>query len=108
MGDFGKYYKTQKSIPVPTYFCKGNHEDFEFLENHVGNREVLPNLFYVPNGQVHEIQRVNIGFLGANFSSRWFDRPVPKKGVKARKFWDICAKVKSRCLHLMRVQSIFL
>lgn len=85
LGDFGKYYKAQKSIPVPTYFCKGNHEDFELLEKHVINREISPNLFYVPNGQVLEIQGVRIGFLGGNFSSKWFDRPMPNKGSQSQK-----------------------
>ena len=79
LGQFGQYYEAQKPIPVPTYFCKGNHEDFELLEKYVVNHEVLPNLFYVPNGQVMEIQGVRIGFLGGNFSAKWFDKPVPNK-----------------------------
>lgn len=77
LGQFASYYDAQKSIPVPTYFCKGNHEDFELLNRHIEN-PVLPNLFYVPNGQVLKIQGVCIGFLGGNFSTRWFDKPIPK------------------------------
>lgn len=79
LGQFGEYFKVQKPFPVPTYFCKGNHEDFELLARYETKREVLPNLFYVSNGLVLEIQGLHIAFLGGNFSSKWFNKSVPNK-----------------------------
>lgn len=79
LGQFEVYFKTQKAFPIPTYFCKGNHEDFEFLANYKSQDQVLPNLFYMMNGSVVEIQGVKIAFLGGNFSPKWFERPHARK-----------------------------
>ena len=79
LGQFSEYFESQKSFPVPTYFCKGNHEDFDLLAKYENGDAIIPNLYYVPNGKVIEIQGVRIGFLGGNFSSRWFDQPIPNK-----------------------------
>jgi len=73
LGQFAEYFASQKSFPVPTYFCKGNHEDFDLLARYAKGDAVMPNLYYVPNGNVMKIQGVHIGFLGDNFSSKWFD-----------------------------------
>ncbi|MFH1356387.1 MAG: DUF6088 family protein [bacterium] len=78
LGNFKDYFELQKPLPVPTYFCKGNHEDFEFFENYDSQKQIIPSLFYIPNGEVINIQGVNIAFLGGNFSAKWFDKPVPK------------------------------
>lgn len=78
LGKFAEYFKERKSLPLPVYFCKGNHEDFEFLGDHEVNNEILPNLFYVPNGNVKNINGIQVAFLGGNFSSKWFERPTPK------------------------------
>jgi len=40
---------------------------------------IVPNLHYMPNGKVIEVQGVRIEFLGGNFSSRWFNQPIPNK-----------------------------
>lgn len=84
LGQFGEYFEAQKPFPVPTYFCKGNHEDFEFLAKHEDKNEILPNLFYVINGSVLEIQGVRVAFLGGNFSPKWFGQPTPKNCLKQK------------------------
>lgn len=78
LGNFNDYFESKRRLPVPTYFCKGNHEDFEFLESYDSQKQIIPNLYYVPNGEVLNIQGINVGFLGGNFSAKWFDKPVPK------------------------------
>lgn len=78
LGNFEEYFKNQTGLPCPVYFCKGNHEDFEFLMKHEKNSMLLPNLFYIPNGQIVTVQGVRIAFLGGNFSKKWFEKPVPK------------------------------
>lgn len=78
LGQFSEYFESRKSFPVPTYFCKGNHEDFDLLAKYANGDAIMPNLYYVPNGHVMKIQDVQIGFLGGNFSPKWFDQPIPK------------------------------
>lgn len=82
LGQFGEYFEVKKSFPVPVYFCKGNHEDFEFLQKYETENEILKNLFYIKNGSVLELQGVVIAFLGGNFSPKWFEKEMPKFNPK--------------------------
>lgn len=79
LGQFAEYFEIKKSFPAPIYFCKGNHEDLQFLTKYDANHEILPNLFYMPNGKILEIMGVRIAFLGGNFSSKWFNQPILSK-----------------------------
>lgn len=78
LGQFDDYFAVQKPFPIPTYFCKGNHEDFQFLGGYEDGKPILPNLHYVPNGKVMTIHGVRVAFLGGNFSAKNFEQPVPK------------------------------
>ena len=82
LGQFNKYFEARKSFPVPVYFCKGNHEDFEFLQKYESKNEILKNLFYVTNGSVMDIQGVVVAFLGGNFSPKWFEKETPNFNPK--------------------------
>ncbi len=57
MGDFPRWYREKKSVPVITYFVNGNNEDFNFLSSVKlsGDLEIIKNLFYIPNGNVAKI-----------------------------------------------------
>ncbi|RZD14672.1 MAG: hypothetical protein EVJ47_05770 [Candidatus Acidulodesulfobacterium ferriphilum] len=57
-GDFPKWHKGKRAVPIKTYFINGNNEDFNFLEavKLSGDFEILKNLFYVPNGTVADIK----------------------------------------------------
>jgi predicted phosphodiesterase len=48
-GDFADWLHARRPAPRRTVFIKGNHEDFDWLESQASN-EILPNLFYLPNG----------------------------------------------------------
>ncbi len=59
-GDFPRWYREKKSVPVKTYFVNGNNEDFNFLSSVrlSGDLEIIKNLFYIPNGNA---AKINIG-----------------------------------------------
>src|ERR1700730_3716716 len=52
-GDFPAWLASGRAVPRRTVFIKSNHESFEWL----GMRErseILPGLFYLPNGRTME------------------------------------------------------
>jgi hypothetical protein len=53
-GDFARWLAERKPAPRKTLFVKGNHEDFMWLDEQLcpttGAVEILPDLFYLPNG----------------------------------------------------------
>ena len=73
VGDFPKVLSGEYEIPIPTYFIRGNHEDQEFLLNLQREKkdwylshpaEVAPNLYYIPDGCVFELNGVRIAGQG--------------------------------------------
>ena len=77
IGDFPKWHKEKKSAPVKTYFINGNNEDFNFLEavKLSSDFEILKNLFYIPNGNVVEIEiKKGIGKIGKKVDTEDKDR----------------------------------
>lgn len=71
VGDFG-YWGDEKENPIinPTtniYWCKGNHENHEFLKN-LTNNEIVPNVFYMKIGTILNINGFNILFIGGSES----------------------------------------
>jgi calcineurin-like phosphoesterase family protein len=82
VGDIGWYAENFNDflglkLKRPWYFIRGNHEKHEALLQYEEVAEVAPNLFYVPNGTVLNIDNRVIGFLGGagsvdkDFNSRW-------------------------------------
>ncbi len=54
-GDFPRWYSEKRAVPRRTIFIKGNHEDFQWLDNQT-NLQILPGFFYVPNGTSIELE----------------------------------------------------
>jgi predicted phosphodiesterase len=85
-GDFPSWLERKKAAPLPIYFIKGNHEDFEWLERQT-SLEILPNLTYLPNGTTIDIGRVIVGGIGGCFGPSNYDRPSQDlRGVARRHF----------------------
>ncbi len=61
-GDFANWLTEQRAAPRPTVFIKGNHEDFDWLEAQPSS-EILPGLFYLPNGRTFDLSDANGGFI---------------------------------------------
>lgn len=91
VGDFGFYPKVVQQLQyirpeIPIYAIKGNHEHHPMLEGLNGVTEMAPNIFYVPNGTVMELDGRKIGFLGGassvdkkmriDFRMDWFPEEV--------------------------------
>lgn len=74
MPDFMEYYGGKREAPILTYFIKGNHEDFDFLETHE-NKEVAKNIIYLANQAiVRPDDKIKIGVLGGNWSGKYYQR----------------------------------
>ncbi len=88
LGDFVDYYEGRKKFPIPTYFIKGNHEDFDVIEEI--RKGAVPNLYYMTNGNVYDFNGLRIGALGGNHSPERYklDRNHPKLQQSRRKHFN--------------------
>ena len=87
IGDFVEYYTGKKKFPVPVYFINGNHEDFNIIEKICA--QPIPNLNYMKNGMVYDIDGVRFGAIGGNYSPTRFklDKKHKKlQGVRRKHF----------------------
>lgn len=53
-GDFPGWLSDGRAVPRPTVFIKGNHDDFEWLEER-RDVEVLPGLTYLASGSILDL-----------------------------------------------------
>lgn len=72
-GDYAALVAEGWSAPIPTYFCKGNNEDFEALES-----PLLPNLHFVRDGTVLSLGQSRVAFLGGAWSRKSYEGAEPK------------------------------
>ena len=73
LGDFPEVLSGAHPVPIPTYFIRGNHEDQDFLLNLQKQKkdwylshpaEVVPNLYYVPDGCIFQLGLARIAGWG--------------------------------------------
>ena len=67
-GDYAHLAAEGWSAPIPTYFCKGNNEDFEALSG-----PLLPGLHYMADSTVRQFGDTRVAFLGGAWSPKTFD-----------------------------------
>lgn len=85
-GDYPEYVLGEKQAYKKTLVIRGNHEDQRYLmglEKQLEHRhpddfltrtiEVVPNIFYLPDGHVTEVDGVRFGALGGNFSLKTWE-----------------------------------
>lgn len=85
-GDYPDYVIGELVVPKRTLVIRGNHEDQEYLmerekqlqADHPDDYltrtiEMVPNMFYLPDGHVTEIDGVKFGALGGNYSYKTWD-----------------------------------
>lgn len=85
-GDYPEYVLGEQTVPTPTLVIRGNHEDQEYLmqlekrleqqhpEDYLTRTiEMVPNMFYLPDGHVVDWEGVKFGALGGNFSIRTWE-----------------------------------
>jgi Icc-related predicted phosphoesterase len=78
-GDYAALEQEGWEAPIPTWFCKGNNEDFEALAG-----PLPPGLHYVPNGTVHTFGNTRVAFLGGSWSRKSYESSEPKPKHIAR------------------------
>lgn len=85
LGDYPSLMLGKWDIPIPTYFIRGNHEDQPLLcsyEKALASQyphryqersvPILPNLHYIPDGHVIDIQGIKIAGWGGCWSWKTF------------------------------------
>lgn len=80
-GDFGKWFAERRAAPRKTIFIKGNHEDFDWLDEQLSD-EILPGLHYLRNGRTIDLGEgrdvVRIGGIGGCYSPTDYPRKSKK------------------------------
>lgn len=86
-GDYHELVEEDWQAPIPTWFCKGNNEDFDALDRAAKSAEgtLLPNLHYVPNGSVRTVGSTRVAFLGGAWSRKSWEGPETKPKHIGRK-----------------------
>lgn len=65
VGDYSELVEEGWKAPIPTYFCKGNNEDFDALRN-----PLLPGLTCVPDGEVIALGTSSVAFVGGGWAPK--------------------------------------
>jgi hypothetical protein len=73
--NFVQYWLGQKQIPIPTWVCPGNHEDYSVLKQWGAEPDRVHSLRLLPDGCVTEVMGVKIGAIWGNFSYRSWMNP---------------------------------
>lgn len=68
LSDFLYYWAGERTIPIPTWVCPGNHESWAMLEAWKRAPERIPNLHLLGNGEITEVLGVKVGAIWGNFS----------------------------------------
>lgn len=85
-GDYPQYVMGERQAYKRTLVIRGNHEDQEYLMSHESalelrhpedylsrTIEMVPNIHYLPDGHITEVDGIRIGALGGCFSIKTFE-----------------------------------
>ena len=81
--DFLEYYAGRKKIPVQTYFIKGNHDDYDFLDHFPQGK--IAGLTYWPQGTLATLGDLRCGALGGVYSPSSFGKDTNALSQKRRR-----------------------
>lgn len=100
-GDYPDYILGELKVTKKTLVIRGNHEDQEYLMQRERKHqidhpedyltlpiEMVPNMFYLPDGHIWNVNGVKFGALGGNFSIKTFEN---------WNYWDEARHKKTRC-----------
>jgi len=82
VGDVADSQGRYEPFPVPVHFIKGNNEGFDVI----AGGALPPNVVYLANGVVEEVDGVRISGLGGTFAPSWYETapgelPHPTRGT---------------------------
>lgn len=72
---FRQYWDGRKQIPIPTWVCPGNHEDYSVLVRWAVEPDRINNLHMMADGQITDVLGVKVGAIWGNFSYRSWMNP---------------------------------
>lgn len=76
-GDFARWCAERRPVPRRTIFIKGNHEDFDWLDEQLSD-EILPGLHYLRSGRTIDLgegrDAVRVGGVGGCYAPSDFGR----------------------------------
>lgn len=76
--------KIKKRFKKPVYFCKGNHEDWDYLKSPALKHL---NINYMPNGSTLKLGATTLAFIGGVYSPKKFKWPAEALYGKNRRFF---------------------
>lgn len=100
VGDFGMYLHGPKSpveptfqalwdggyvIPIPTWVCPGNHEDYTVIKQILADPSRIKNFHILPDGEVTNVMGVKIGVVWGNYSYKSYAMPDVIEGARRLK-----------------------
>jgi predicted phosphodiesterase len=102
-----KFYLEHKYAP-PTYFVRGNHEDFDYLKNFIKPSPLDPwqKIWYIPDCQTLEIERENFAVKIAAFGGIAPRQEKPARGKLAREQYRQAQKIGKSEPRFFREDSI--
>lgn len=75
MGDFHEYYSGQRTAPILTIFCGGNHEASNYLYELYYGGWVAPNIYYLGATNVLRLGPIRIAGMSGIFKGFDYRRP---------------------------------
>ena len=76
-GDFPRWLADGRGAPRPTWFIKGNHEDFDWIDSRK-SAELLPGFHYIPNGRAVDLPdgkgAIRVAGLGGCYGPSDYER----------------------------------
>ncbi|HMI91379.1 MAG TPA: metallophosphoesterase [Polyangiales bacterium] len=102
-GDFPAWHAIARPVPRRTIFIKGNHEDFEWLQDRTST-DILPGLTYLANGDTLDVrcdataESIRVGGIGGCFGPSNYERPSARLQGYARRHFTR-DEVERLCAH---------
>ena len=77
LGDFHSFHKGIEKFPVPVLFIGGNHEPWNYLDQHRDGGHVAQNIEFLGRTGCKTINGLRIGGISGIFSPKRFEQPHP-------------------------------
>jgi predicted phosphodiesterase len=72
---FADYWTGKRVVPVPTYVCPGNHEEWAVIKWWSEQPNKMKDLHLIPNGGVVEVGGFKFGAVWGNYSYKSYKNP---------------------------------
>src|SRR6185437_2473757 len=75
--NFPKLWKGEYAVPMPTWVCPGNHEDYRVLIHLIGaDRHVIHNFHILEDGSINDVLGLRVGAIWGNYSYKSYRNPT--------------------------------